>query len=188
MACRQIDERWAKSGYIIKRVKWDDALLKASFPTCDELTTSILQDIFKQTNLNKITQQAIIQQYNEIYIYNEADIEQRNILAPQVKVYYSINNLPEIIYPKFEPIIHEEDVWKFNEEDLRITLGMRLQLVGISFKQYKQFTKKVADLCEDFNLREDDILLNPSNIGYHPVLGLRVIDYGLTQDLSLFGF
>jgi len=54
MACREIDKRWENNGYIIKKVKWEDALLKASFPDC--ISTSILQDIFKETKLNKITQ------------------------------------------------------------------------------------------------------------------------------------
>ena len=62
-------------------------------------------------------------------------------------------------------------------------MGQRLQWFGISFNQYKNFAEKVSYLCEDFNLREDDIFLNPSNIGYHPVLGLRIIDYGLTNDI-----
>ena len=54
MACREIDKHWETDGYIIKKVKWEDALLKASFPDC--ISTSILQNIFKETKLNKITQ------------------------------------------------------------------------------------------------------------------------------------
>ena len=183
MACREIDKRWEPNGYIIKKIKWEDALLKASFP--DNISASILQNIFEETKLNKITQQAIIQQYNEIYIYNEADIEERNILAPQVKITYDIVGLPEIVYPKFTPLIKAEEVWKLNEEDLKIYLGTRLQRFCISFYEYKKFINKVVDLCENFNLREDDILLNPSNIGYNSVLGLRIIDYGLTEDNNL---
>ena len=58
-----------------------------------------------------------------------------------------------------------------------------LQWFGINYSQYKKFTNKVEDLCENFSLRADDILKNPSNVGYHPILGLRIIDYGLIDEV-----
>lgn len=181
MACREINTRYADLGYVIKQIKWDDAFIGIEFPNCEDASSQKLQEIFSNSKINKILQQAIIQQYNEIFIYNEADMYQREILAPQVKVRYSLCNLPDIFYPRFKPIVEEDKVWSLNEEDLKIYLGMQLNNFHISLKEYKDFINKVKDLCADFDLREDDILMNPSNIGYNSVLGLRIIDYGLVE-------
>lgn len=190
MACRKINDRYANEGYIIKEINLDDFPWRTDkipkFPK--DGNYEIINRIFEECNVNSITQQAIIQQYNELYIYNEATPEERAILAPQVKVVYSLLNLPDIYYPKFHPLMEEKEVWTLNERDLSVRLGSQLQLFGISFFDYKKFIDGVVDLCEEFNLREDDILLNPSNIGYHPVLGLRIIDYGLTNDNQLLDF
>lgn len=190
MACRKINDRYANEGYIIKEIDLSDFLRQTDkvldFPK-DGKPEDIYK-IFRELNINSITQQAIIQQYNELYIYNEATLEERELLAPQVKVVYSLLNLPDIYYPKFHPLMDEKEVWSLNERDLSVKLGARLQGFGINFNDYKKFVDGVVDLCEEFNLREDDIFLNPSNIGYHPVLGLRIIDYGLTNDNQLFDF
>lgn len=187
MACRKINDRHANEGYIIKEIDLSDFLRQTDkvldFPK--DGNPELIHKVFKECNVNSITQQAIIQQYNELYIYNEATPEEREILAPQVKVVYSLLNLPDIYYPKFHPLMTESEVWSLNERDLSVKLGQQLQWLGISFFDYKKFVDGVVDLCEEFNLREDDILLNPSNIGYHPVLGLRIIDYGLTNDSGL---
>lgn len=187
MACRLINDKYANEGYIIKEINLEE-LCKSEktvpkFPENGD--PEVLFPIFESLNLSSITRQAIIQQYNELYIFEEANEEERNILAPQVKVVYSLFNLPDIYYPKFIPLLEEKEVWTLSEEDLKIRLGQKLQWFGISFPQYKRFAEKVSCLCEEFDLREDDILLNPSNIGYHPVLGLRIIDYGLTNNMRL---
>lgn len=187
MACRRINTRYAKEGYIFKEINLDDFPWRTdktpNFPK--DGNPDIIYKIFEECNVNTITQQAIIQQYNELYIYNEATLEEREILAPQVKVVYSLLDLPDIYYPKFQPLMEEKEVWSLNERDLSVKFGTRLQQIGVSFFDYKKFVDGVVNLCEEFNLREDDILLNPSNIGYHPVLGLRIIDYGLTENQTL---
>ena len=187
MACRKINDRYANEGYIIKEIDLSDFLRQTDkvldFPKNGN--PEDIYKIFRELNMNSITQQAIVQQYNELYIYNEATSEERKLLAPQVKVDYSLLNLPDIYYPKFHPLMDEKEVWSLNERDLSVKLGSRLQSFGVSFFDYKKFVDGVVDLCEEFNLREDDIFLNPSNIGYHPVLGLRIIDYGLTNDNNL---
>lgn len=190
MACRKINDRYANEGYIIKEIDLSDFFRQTDkvldFPKNGN--PEDIYKIFRELNINSITQQAIIQQYNELYIYNEATPEERELLAPQVKVVYSLLNLPDIYYPKFHPLMDEKEVWSLSERDLSVVLGSRLQWFGINFNAYKKFVDGVVDLCEEFNLREDDIFLNPSNIGYHPVLGLRIIDYGLTNDNQLFDF
>ena len=190
MACRQINTKYADEGYIIKEVNLEE-LCKSEkvipqFP--NDGNPEVLQKLFEKFNVSRITQQAIIQQYNELYIFGEATPEEREILAPQVKVVHSLFNIPDIYYPKFYPLLNEDEVWSLSEKDLGIRIGQRLQWFGISFNQYKNFVEKVSYLCEEFDLREDDILLNPSNLGYHPVLGLRIIDYGLTNSNQLLDF
>jgi len=190
MACRQINTKYADEGYIIKEVNLEE-LCKSEkvipqFP--NDGNPEVLQKLFEEFNVSRITQQAIIQQYNELYVFGEATPEEREILAPQVKVVHSLFNIPDIYYPKFYPLLNEEEVWSLSEKDLGIRMGQRLQWFGISFNQYKNFVEKVSYLCEEFDLREDDILLNPSNLGYHPVLGLRIIDYGLTNSNQLLDF
>ena len=183
MACRQINDRYAAEGYIIKEVPWDSTLKNVNFPEPENISFQTLDKIFEEIKLeNEQVKQAIIQQYNEIFIWNEATRKQKEILAPQVKIVYGLCDLPSIYYPKFKPLVAEETVWKLNERDLYIHFGQMLQWFGVNFYDYKQFVKGVIDLCDDFNLNENDILTNPSNIGYHPVLGLRVIDYGLSED------
>jgi len=190
MSCRIINERYAKEGYIIKEINLDSLPWQTgkmpNFPK--DGNPDIIHKIFEECNVNSITQQAIMQQYNELYIYNEASPEERAILAPQVKVIYSLLNLPDIYYPKFYPLMDEKEVWSLSERDLSVKLGSRLQWFGINFDDYKKFVDGVVNLCEEFDLREDDIFLNPSNIGYHPVLGLRIIDYGLTNNNQLLDF
>lgn len=183
MACRRINKRYTNEGYIIKEIDLSDFLRQTDkvldFPKNGN--PEDIYKIFRELNMNSITQQAIMQQYNELYIYNEATPEERELLAPQVKVDYSLLNLPDIYYPKFYPLMEEKEVWSLNERDLSVKLGSLLQCHRINFDDYKKFVDGVVNLCEEFDLREDDILLNPSNIGYHPVLGLRIIDYGLAN-------
>ena len=190
MSCRKINDRYAKEGYIIKEINLDDFPWRTNkmpnFPK--DGNPNIIHKIFEECNVNSITQQAIMQQYNELYIYNMASPRERAILAPQVKVVYSLLDLPDIYYPKFYPLMDEKEVWSLDERDLSVKLGTLLQNFGISFFDYKKFVDGVVNLCEEFDLREDDILLNPSNIGYHPILGLRIIDYGLTNNNQLLDF
>lgn len=185
MACRELNNRYADEGYIIKEIAWDDAFLNKKdleFPPCGDLCQEELDKIFDEINLNKIARQAITQQYNEIYVYNAASAAEKDILAPQVKIQYSFFNLPSIMYPKFQPLMKEEEVWNLSEDNMLVCLGTRLQWFGINYTHYKNFTNKVEELCENCGLRADDILKNPSNLGYHSVLGLRIIDYGLMED------
>lgn len=183
MGCRAIDDY---SEYVIKYIPYFGIYDEIVFPDIDSINKENLSSLLNQIEGKEIIKQAIVQQYNEILIYSGADTNQRNILAPQCGISYDKHhNLPSIIYPKFEPLIDEEDVWKVNVNDLHVLLGTKIEQMGISFSDYKQFIDGAINLCEWFGLREDDITLNPSNIGYHPIMGLRIIDYGLTEDNTL---
>ena len=188
MGCRGIDERWKEEGYIIKYIPpaLNPGINKIEFPSFDNFSLQEIRDKLQYVPFfSKEIKSAIWQQYYELFVYHYSDVNERMILAPQVKVVSSIFNLPDIYYPFFTPLIDEDRVRQLNEQDLFTYLGSRLQWFGIGFNVYKHFTKKVSNLCTSFNLNEEDILSNPSNIGYHPVLGLRIIDYGLSEDFDI---
>ena len=188
MACRIIDE--LDSNFIAKHIPHNidnNNFDNLEWPHASIVNNEILQELFVKCESNKLFQQAVIQQYNEILLYYYVDDYQRELLAPPCSILYSRpQNLPTIIYPKFTPLLPEELVWQTSEEDMPIRVGMRLNELKISFYDYKTFMNQIPELCEDLDLREADILLNPSNIGVHPILGLRIIDYGLTNDNLLF--
>ena len=170
MACREIVTCDNSSEYVIKHINSTEIPLYYSFPYPQEVIadTSLLVDALKKLNLKSYVEQAIVQQYNEIILYDAATFEERLLLAPQISIKLSpINKLPTIIYPRFTPLMEEKEVWSKSERDCMIALGARFNELHIP---------------DEYGLRADDILLNPSNIGWHPILGLRIIDYGLCDD------
>lgn len=186
MSCREINKRYETDGYIIKQVPLFLPSSLIQFPTFfDESSLKEVKEILQQSDFSKEIKNAIWQQYYELFVYQYSDPIERNLLAPQVKVRYSLFNLPDIYYPTFKPLIEENKLNTLSEQDLYIHLGSRLQLFNIHFNEYKKFTKQVVDLCDTFDLNEEDILGNPSNIGYNSVLGLRIIDYGLDMTYNI---
>lgn len=182
MACRIIEQ--VGDDFIRKIIPFDSNTDSIVWPSITSLimNPSILDDNFTKCNCNNRIKQAIYQQYNEILLYETIACEDKKILAPQCDIYYTnVNNLPIIIYPRFTPLFSDEEVWKYNDEEILCLLGLRCGKLGISEQNLSLFLKQVQDLCSDYNLREDDILKNPSNIGYHLVFGLRIIDYGLAN-------
>ena len=185
MACREIVTCDNSSEYVIKHINSTEIPLYYSFPYPQEVIadTSLLVDALKKLNLKSYVEQAIVQQYNEIILYDAATLEERLLLAPQISIKLSpINKLPTIIYPRFTPLMEEKEVWNKSERDCMIALGARFNELHIPEKDYRDFLSSVSHFCDEYGLRADDILLNPSNIGWHPILGLRIIDYGLCDD------
>lgn len=183
MACRAIYDEG--NNFIRKIIPFDGITDEFVWPTISEIINepSCLDEIFEKCECSKRIKQAIYQQYNEIILYEITTCDEKKVLAPQCDISYtSKNNLPIIIYPRFTPIFEDEEVWKLNEEELTCLMGLRCGKFGISETELLFFLKEVQKLCINYNLREDDILKNPSNIGYHSVLGLRVIDYGLAEE------
>ena len=97
-------------------------------------------------------------------------------------------NLPIIIYPNFHPLMRDEEVWAYKDYELHMIAGFRARKFGIKKNDLLDFFSKIKKLCEDYDLNEDDLISNPSNIGYNSHYGLRVIDYGLKNDRGIFEF
>lgn len=129
-------------------------------------------------SLSIIEWSAIVQQYTEWFNWN-AYGGKDSVLAPIIGTSVDINTgLPILCFPKFTPIAAENEA--FPDDYLLIFVGMRAKALGITEKEMRQFIKQVQSACFDLCLEESDIITNPSNIGYHPDYGLKIIDYGLS--------
>ena len=165
--------------YIQKCIPRDISLEGIKLPSLDEyMDTGLL-------NLEKITKPelrtAIEQQYGEWFFWFAAADQDRALLAPIVGTGYDECYLPILYFPRFTPIIDEGLVCKYNNAENLITMGMRLGQLNITEEEVLNFIREIPILCDYLNLNEEDILNNPSNIGYNPTFGLRIIDYGLAR-------
>lgn len=195
MACRNIVD--TPSGvYVIKTL--DDACAKAGRQLC--LPTFLGNNgenweaigAYIDEIPNDYTREAIAQQYNEMLLYFEwSTVEEKDLLAPIVKVEYSNNDeghLPQLYFPKFEILVSEEEAFRFTDEDNLIVFALRANAKGISEREIMNFIEKVAKFCDSVGLDKADILYNASNLGYNPELGIRIVDYGLSENRGLLNY
>ena len=171
--------------YIQKYIDYTDFSPKAweaKFPKIEEVQRNPCCLLMALEGIEDPLRQAIIQQYNEILIYNAAPPEFKNMLAPQLRVeYFSKTNVPMILYPKMQPLITTTDDKLLEDPAFPIYLGWHLNERGLSIKQVEDFFGNLEDLCDYFDLVQDDIVNNYENIGYDECLGLRILDYGLCE-------
>lgn len=125
---------------------------------------------------------ALYQSLNEIDIWENADWEERSILAPIVGVSYNNYNIPIITFPKFVPLVSEEETYELEEDEAIVELQEKMTEFGYTDEQIGMFLEQVTNFCTDWGINEEDILQNLNNVGYHPVFGVRIIDYGLTDE------
>ena len=166
--------------YIIKKIPFYSSIEGMKFPSLDECfdNDGNLNLNFKQiTELEAIS--AVEQQYNEWWNWFFICDEFRNLLAPIVQTTYDYRNLPILMFPRFSPLMDEEEVDKYSDEEILIRLGMKIKEHGIKEEECFNFLNQIYSLCDYLNLNKADIINNPSNIGYNPIFGLRIIDYGL---------
>lgn len=177
MACRNIEQG---VDYVIKSVFIEDAFKHIKWPTLYDLNNDYdcIERIIDECNFSGRTIQSIYQQYNEILLYNYVTEEESKLLAPQLEVIYN-EGVPKIKYPIFQPFCRDEEVWRYSTDELLILLGSRATSNNLSEQDILNFYNNVVKLCEKYDLNQDDILLNPSNIGYNIKYGIRIIDYGL---------
>ena len=62
-------------------------------------------------------------------------------------------------------------------------LNYRLSQKGMTDNEIGDFIEKVLQFCEDYDMNENDTLLNLNNLGWNPVFGARIIDYGLSNEM-----
>ena len=124
------------------------------------------------------------QSFTEIFIWDTSTWEERRILAPIVDTFYDKNNCPVIVYPYFEPLISEQEAFRIEEDEMIERLSELLREKGMDEMKIGNFINDVLLLCEKYGIDEQDILYNLNNIGWNPTFGIRIIDYGLTQEGS----
>ena len=165
--------------YIQKCIPRDISLEGIEFPSLDEYMDTCTLNLEKITKSELRT--AIEQQYGEWFSWFTATDEHRALLAPIVGTGYDEYYLPILYFPKFIPIIDESLIYQYNNTENLIMMGVRLGKLNITEEQVLNFIREIPILCDYLDLNEEDILNNPSNIGYNPTFGLRIIDYGLAR-------
>ena len=126
---------------------------------------------------------SLYQTLAEKELWDDCSWKERSILAPVVHFFYDLNNRPVLVYPRFEPLATEEETFRFEEEEVGMELNYRLSQKGMTDNEIGDFIEKVLQFCEDYDMNENDTLLNLNNLGWNPVFGARVIDYGLSNEM-----
>lgn len=166
------------SDYIYKQIPHFSCLDGIKFPLLDSYLEENKLDLRKVKE--KEAKFAIEQQYNEFYTWFTAPDNYRKFLAPIVDTSYdSKTGLPLLAFPKFIPLVDENAVNTHNEIENFILCGINANKMNISKDILINFFRDLPSACEYLELDEEDIVNNPSNIGYSSVFGLRIIDYGL---------
>ena len=172
--------------YIQKAIPKDELLQNFKFPSLDAYMndkSTLEEPIFIDEEQEFVLPvwSAIEQQYNEWYNWYSAPEEIRNFLAPIVGSSYNEYHLPVLYFPRFMPIMDEIMVDSLIENDALIIAGMRMERFNIKEIDVIHFFQDLRKVCDYLELNEEDIYNNPSNIGYNPTFGLRIIDYGLSN-------
>lgn len=174
MSLRQVKTYKSNPEFIQKSVN-----LKWKIP----LMTNLVELEKNKTLFNKTEYLSLYQQYKEQEIYDSATWEERKILAPLLDYYFDNNNTLVLIFPRFEPLVEEDGEFRFSEEEIISILQEKLCKKGLSDEEVGQFIQQVINFCEDFDINEDDCLLNLNNIGWSNTFGPRIIDWGLTNSI-----
>lgn len=184
MSCRNISEPVVSLSTRIKSIDYEGE----PFPSFDRIKYQHrrITDWLNSHQVQPDTRQAIIQQYNEIFIYEVLDMKARQLVAPQINITFDKYNLPIIEYINCPSLMTQDEVYNYNENELYTLLGFRAKEAEVTEKSLINFLRNVNDFCSEYELNTEDILNNPSNIGYNPWLGLRVIDFGLMNDGDVY--
>ena len=179
------------SGRVIQNFGTSDTYIKKCILITEEIEhikfpsfTAFLEDEEQLQTLiaplSSAMQSAISQQYTEAKNWFSTSDILHTYLAPIVSIEYNeLNGLPELVFPRFEPLVPENIVETSSEYENNVLLGMKLQALDFSRIGVIKFLRGLPAICTFLGINEDDILHNPSNLGYNSDFGLRIIDYGL---------
>lgn len=126
---------------------------------------------------------ALYQIFKEIQIWDSSTWETKNLLAPILSFDYDELQRPFLVFPYFEPLTTEEEANKLTFADARDKILSFLESKGINHSKAYDFIRRVRLFCNEWNLNEEDILFNLNNLGWNDTFGIRILDYGLTEDL-----
>ena len=116
----------------------------------------------------------------EVELWDSLNWEQRRIFCPIID-YDSVSCTSTMIY--VEPLMDEATAKTISDEESFKVMTDILLRRGARLWEICLFIKALKKICKETDLVEEDILNNLSNIGYSKELGIRVLDYGLSQKL-----
>lgn len=164
--------------YVQKIVPSDSVFINIRLPTFDEYENDPILNL--SNDIKPEIKTAIEQQYNEWYSWFTSPEDIRKYLAPIIGTGWDqYSNTPTLYFPRFIPILDEKVVSTHNNQENLILMGAQINQLHI--KDFMTFFRAIPEICNYLDLNEEDIIYNPSNIGFHPIFGLRIIDYGLPR-------
>lgn len=133
--------------------------------------------------LTKTEYLAVAQSYNEMKVWETLSWEERKFFAPILNVQYDHNNAPILTLPRFEPLCSETEANRYEESEIIEAFHCKLNLKGLEDYQIGKIIEGFYETCRKYDLNCEDIIENLSNIGWHPIFGCRIIDYGLSNEI-----
>ena len=176
---------FGSDNFIEKHIPEDEYLNQWNFPSLDEFYNKGINSIYNHKGKNNsIAWSAVEQQYTEWSNWFNSPEYIRSYLAPIVATYLDKRGLPVLCYPTFTPLLNEELVYKYNDTEALLFAGKQLQILNVSDENILNFFRNILKVINYLDLVEEDILNNPSNIGYNSTFGLRIIDYGMCASVN----
>ena len=108
---------------------------------------------------------ALYQSFFEKEIWDNSSWGEKQVLAPLVDFFYDDNNCPVLVFPRFKPLATEQEAFSIEDDDIG------------------NFIENIIQVCEEYDLNEEDILYNLSNLGWNATFGARIVDFGLNNEI-----
>lgn len=124
------------------------------------------------------------QTFTELNLWEKTSWDEKHLIVPIVDCIYNNYNAPILIEPYIKPLASLKESFSFDNSDDAIA-AISQKLIGTGYDDYQvaKFYDALMDFCAKYHLCEDDVFYNGANLGYHKQLGIRVLDYGLTNNL-----
>ena len=143
-----------------------------------------VEDLEKyESNFTKEEYLALYQSLFEKEVWEHSSWEERKVLAPLVDFFYDNNNCPVLVFPHFIPLATEQEAFSIEDDDCFSELYGSLVLNGVEDEDIGNFIENIIKVCEEYDLNEEDILYNLSNLGWNATFGARIVDFGLNNEI-----
>ena len=124
----------------------------------------------------------LYQTFLELDVFNRASWQERNFLAPPLKVFYDNKNVPTVMFPYIRPLKTQEEATYIEEDDCLNVIQKELFSYGLTDEQIENIITQVSNICSNFSLQVEDIFCDLSNCGFDSRFGFRVLDYGIDEE------
>lgn len=169
MSLRLVDAYKNSNEYVVKHIPLTHKL--------DKPYEDISDVVFDRDNLTPREYLMIYQSYNELDIYDGANTNERKILAPIIESFYDDNNCLALVYPRFTPLAGDWESMSIPTDEVGSAIASKG--FNLTREEINNFLEAAKRFAEDYDLSPEDSWGNLSNVGYSPIFGLRLIDYGM---------